>query len=70
MIKNISDKKQQGLDYSKYEYLLQRISSVQLENIASLKSCETFQFDESCKNVSATYYRKIQDLLNNIKEVE
>lgn len=70
MLKNTSDKNNQNIDYNKYEQLLQKISSVPLENITSLKSTVILLFDESCKIVSDAYYRKIQDLIQNFNEEE
>lgn len=70
MLKNTCNEKRQAIDYNKYEHLLQKISSVQLENIKSLQSTETLQFDESCKIVSDGYYRKIQNLIQSFNMEE
>ena len=68
MIKISIDEQQQKIDYSEYEKLLQKITSVQLEEIKSLQPSEQLQFNESWKNVSESYYKKIEDLLQGLDE--
>ena len=68
MIKISIDEQQQKIDYSEYEKLLQKITSVQLEEIKTLQPSEQLQFYESWKNVSESYYKKIEDLLQGLDE--
>ncbi len=62
--------KNEQIDYSHYEKLLQKISSIQLDNIVHLQSQDSFQFEESFLQSSESYYKQIEQLLQETsKEV-
>ena len=64
------EKRNELLDYTAYEQLLQKITSVQLENITDLHSDNHIQFEESFLQISETYYQKIAQILRETnKEV-
>ena len=70
MIFKSIEPKTEIIDYSSYEKLLQRISSVHLSNIVDLHSQETLKFEESFLQTSESYYKQIEQLLHEtIKEV-
>ena len=70
MIAKYLDKQNDKIDYASYEKLLQKISSVHLENIIDLQSKSNMYFEESFSQVSESYYRKIEQIIKeSIREV-
>jgi len=70
MLSKSVEPKTEVIDYSLYEKLLQRISSIELQNIADLHSEDSLAFEESFSKQSESYYKQIEQLIQETsKEV-
>lgn len=70
MLSQSLEPKTEVIDYSQYEKLLQRISSIDLQNIADLHSEDSLTFEECFSQQSESYYKQIEQLIQETsKEV-
>lgn len=70
MLSKPLEPKTEIIDYSLYEKLLQRISSIELQNITDLQTEDSLTFEESFSKQSESYYKQIEQLIQETsKEV-